>query len=449
MNRSLFYLLTASVATPALALEPLPVSKEFWKDPAFVSSFNGSYRINARIEPNLSGEERAVLVQVQKKMESGERDAALKLLSDSELTKSSAALLYNIGNIQFELGKNDEAIQSFQAALKLYPSFRRAHRNLALSYVRNNDYERALPSVLEAVALGDQDGTTLGLLGYCYLQKEKYASALQAYRAAQLTQPDMADWKIGAAQCLGELDRLDEAEKLIIEVSEQRPEEVSYQLLLSDIQYRMGKMDASMAGLEWLRRKGQLASESKITLGNMYVMQGDLRQASDLFKEVAAAMEPKLQEPYLNATERVLERNLWELAAEMIDALKNIKIEDKSLSAKSKCMRAILAMRAGEPQAKDLLSEVLASNPNHGEALVLMGDWYKGQKEYEHAALQYERAAKLPDYGKEAWLAHGRMLVEQKRFEAALPLLKKAAEGDQDPYLAKYIKAVENLTAAN
>lgn len=449
MKRSIpaFVVLLSSMSSHAV--EPLPVSKSFWQDPAFVSSFNGSYRINARIEPTLTGEERAVLVQVQKEMEAGDREGALKLLTASELTKGSAALLFNKGNILFELGKNDEAIESFQDALKQYPSFRRAHRNLALCFVRADDYEKALPPILEAVALGDQDGTTLGLLGYCYLQKEKYASALQAYRAAQLTQPDVADWKIGAAQCLGELDQLEEAEKLITEVSELRPEEMSYQLLLSDIQYRLGKMDASMAGLEWLRRKGQLADDSMITLGNMYVVQGDISQAKELFKEVAKELDPKFHISFLDATERVLDRHLWELASEMLTSVKSMKLDDSSLANKSKCMQAVLAMQTGEGNAKDLLKEVLVSNPNHGDALIFMGDWYKSQKEIEHAALQYERAAKLPGFSKQASLAHGRMLVEQRRYEAALPLLKKAAEGSDDANLAKYIKAVENLVSAN
>ncbi|SHJ36434.1 Tfp pilus assembly protein PilF [Rubritalea squalenifaciens DSM 18772] len=437
------------IGTLAHAVDPLPVSKEFWKDPAFVSSFNGSYRINARIEPSLSGEERALLVKVQEEMKKGNRENALKILQSSGLTKGSPALMFNVGNIQFELGKLEEAIESFKAALKEYPSFRRAHRNLALCYVRADDYEKALPPILEAVSLGDQDGTTMGLLGYCYLQQEKYASALQAYRSALLTQPDVVDWKMGAAQCLGELNQMEEAEKLILEVTESKPDHVAYQLLLSDIQYRMGKMDASMAGLEWLRRKGLLPANSLISLGNMYVAQGDLRLAGELYQEVSKRIQPESYQAFLKAAEQVLHRQHWELAEMMLGLTKGWQLKGNDMQILSKRMTAILSVQKGEDRAKTLLDEILRMNPNDGEALLLMGTWYQSRKKYELAALQYDRAAKLPEYAKRAYLNHGRMLVDQKRFEPALPLLRRAAEGETNANLAKYIKAVENLVSAN
>ena len=51
-----------------MAIEPLPISASYWKDPAFQKAFNGSYRIEARIEPSITGEQRAVLVKVQELM---------------------------------------------------------------------------------------------------------------------------------------------------------------------------------------------------------------------------------------------------------------------------------------------------------------------------------------------------------------------------------------------
>ena len=114
------------------AAEPLPLSASYWKDPAFLNSFNGSYRIEARIEPVVSTEVRGLLVEVQKLMADGKREEALKKIKDSSLTKKSPALQFNLGNLQFEEGEMDEAQKSFESAIKDYPSFRRAHRNLGL-----------------------------------------------------------------------------------------------------------------------------------------------------------------------------------------------------------------------------------------------------------------------------------------------------------------------------
>ncbi|MFK7911206.1 MAG: hypothetical protein AB8F34_11500, partial [Akkermansiaceae bacterium] len=112
------------------AAEPLPISKDYWKDEAFLKSFNGSYRINARIEPTVSTDERGLLVTIQKLMADGKREDALKKLKANPLIKTSAAVAFNAGNVEFELGNLKEAAGQYQSALKIFPSFRRAHRNL-------------------------------------------------------------------------------------------------------------------------------------------------------------------------------------------------------------------------------------------------------------------------------------------------------------------------------
>ena len=60
--------LLQGLAALAMAVEPLPISASYWKDPAFLKAFNGSYRIEARIEPSITSEERALLVELQQLM---------------------------------------------------------------------------------------------------------------------------------------------------------------------------------------------------------------------------------------------------------------------------------------------------------------------------------------------------------------------------------------------
>ena len=138
----------------------MPLSKDYWKDEAFLKSFNGSYRINARIEPAVTTSERGLLVSIQQLMAGGKRKEALAKLKASPLMKSSAAIAFNAGNIEFELGNLKEAAGHYQAALKIFPSFRRAHRNMGFVYARQDDWDKALVSLSEAIRLGDQDGAT-------------------------------------------------------------------------------------------------------------------------------------------------------------------------------------------------------------------------------------------------------------------------------------------------
>ena len=55
----------------SLSAEPLRLTSELWKSEAFRKSFNGSYRINARIEPTVDGDERKLLIDVSDLMAAG------------------------------------------------------------------------------------------------------------------------------------------------------------------------------------------------------------------------------------------------------------------------------------------------------------------------------------------------------------------------------------------
>ena len=131
------------------AAEPLPLTSSYWRDASFQKSFNGSYRIEARIEPSVSTEERGLLVEVQGLMEKGERKSALSKVKGSALTAKSAALKFNLGNLRFEEGELEESIKAYEEALKMYPSFRRAHRNLAMAQVRKGELKEALEHLME------------------------------------------------------------------------------------------------------------------------------------------------------------------------------------------------------------------------------------------------------------------------------------------------------------
>ena len=78
------------------AAEPLALSKDYWQNEAFLKSFNGSYRINARIEPSVTSEQRSLLVSIQPLMAEGKREDALAMLTGNELAKSSAAIAFNV-----------------------------------------------------------------------------------------------------------------------------------------------------------------------------------------------------------------------------------------------------------------------------------------------------------------------------------------------------------------
>lgn len=431
----------------SFSAEPLPLSTSYWKDPAFLKSFNGSYRIEARIEPNVTSEERALLVEIQNLMAADKRAAALEKLASSPLTKSSAALTFNLGNLQFESGENDKAIASYQAALKEYPSFRRAHRNLALAQVRANDLENALASLTEAIRLGDSDGSTYGLLGYCRLAREEFASALQAYRLAQITEPDVAEWKAGIAQCLQHLDQKHEAIALLEEVIRQRPLEASYSILKSNIHLDLDQPDLAVKALELPFRLKLLAPDPTLTLADLHLRADRLNSAQTAIQSAFSNKEaPPSTAAILRLIQTANSAENWPLVKDLLAKAETTQ-PDRSLQiAKA---RYLISSDENPASGLKLLQRLTQEDPTDGEALLTLGKHLAATNQPESAELLLERASADPKTAFESHVELTRLHVAQTRYKEALKSLDSALAIQSTESLRTYRIALQNTLSAS
>ena len=429
------------------ASEPLALTSSYWKDASFQKSFNGTYRIEARIEPSVSTEERGLLVEVQGLMEKGERKSALAKVKGSGLTAKSAALKFNLGNLLFEEGESEDAIKAYEEALVMYPSFRRAHRNLAVALVRKGDLEDALEHLIEAMRLGDADGATYGMLGYCRLQRGEWASALQAYRMAQLSQPETAEWKAGVAQCLQNLDARDEAVAMLDEVIRQRPEQSSYASLQASILIELGRQEEAVKALELPRRLGRLDGEGLLLLADLHLRGQRPADAREVVDE-AYALEVK---PGLDRVLSVIASAMmlkdWELAGILVEKAKpeegdvprGLRLASARLKIESKS-----AVEEGAAELEKLLGE----DPTDGVILMALGRHESSRGEVGKAELLFERATAVAETAADAWVEVGRLKVDQQRYEAALEAVDRALEIRPGGELSAYRDALTKLVEA-
>jgi len=434
------------------AAEPLPLSKEYWKDEGFLKSFNGSYRINARIEPAVTSDERGLLVSIQKSMATGNRELALKKLQASPLAKSSAAIIYNVGNIQFELGKMKEAAESYQKAIKIFPSFRRAHRNLAFVYAHENDWEKAIPELEESVRLGDQDGATYGQLAYGRLQNEQYASALQAYRLAQVTQPDSIDWKAGVAQCLQHLKRNEEALALIDEVIVARPTEASYYLLQSSLYLSMDQPDEAITNLELVRRLGKLDAENHLLLASLHLRAGSVALARPLMLEALEMKEKPPSYTALNALEFVTRVRDWKLARDVAQAIEAAypAIENEKLTHQQQRLNALIDIDSGENPKRggEVLALLIKEDPTDAPSLILLARYRISEKRNQEAEMLLQQASRIEGSGYESRVELAKLYVTTVRYRDAISQLDKAIKIQPGDALESYRAAIIDLAEA-
>ena len=441
-----FSVLSLGLLAAVGAAEPLPLSTSYWKDPSFQKAFNGSYRIEARIEPTVSTAERGLLVEIQNLMKGGSRKSALAKLKGSSLTKSSAALTFNLGNLQFEEGDLEDAVKSYESALKQYPSFRRAHRNLAMALVRQVKMDDALTHLIEAVRLGDSEGATYGLLGYCRIERGEWASALQSYRMAQVSEPDTAEWKAGVAQCLQNLNSRDEAVALLDEVIRQRPEVASYSTLQASILLDLDRMSDAAKALELPRRLGKLDPDGLLLLADLNLREERTDDAKESIDEAFSGEKKPATDRVLSVIGSAMMLKEWDLAEQLITKATPEDGKSPRELRRASAQLKIESEKAPEEGAREL-GMLLKEDPTDGKAIMALGKYAVSRKQPGEAELLFERGTAVPEVAADAWIELARLRVEAARYESALKAVDEALKlrpgGSLVAYRASLVKLVD------
>ncbi|MEP2775606.1 MAG: tetratricopeptide repeat protein [Luteolibacter sp.] len=446
MNKIVFSFQFSVFSVCLSAAEPLPLSTAYWKDPAFLKSFNGSYRIEARIEPSVTTEQRGLLVEIQNLMAAEKRTAALEKLQSSDLTKRSPALTFNLANLYFETGDIEKAIAAYQSALKDFPSFRRAHHNLALALVRENQLAEALEHLTEAIRLGDSEGSTYGMLGYCRLAREEYASALQAYRLAQVTEPEVAEWKAGIAQCLQNLDQQTEAAALLDEVIRTRPLEASYSVLQANILIDLGKSDAAVKALELPYRLSLLDPDTTLLLADLHLRATRHESANEAITTAFSGEKQPSEAAVLRLITTASSQSEWPLVK---DLLEKAKQETSTRALRLATARYLIESGENPSAAAEELAELIQEDPTDGPALLTLAKHQTTTGQNDSAELLFERATADDSTAYEAHIELIRLHVSQSRYADALKSTDAALALNPTEALRTYRAALQLTLAAS
>lgn len=446
MRKFLLIAVLSFAAGSGRAGEVLPIDP-LWKSAEFRKVFTASYGVDARIEPRLSTEEKAVLDGVAGEVADGDRDGAVAKLTGSSLLGNSPALIFNLGNLRFEQGRLEDAVENFQKAVELYSNFRDAHRNLAVALVQVGDFEKAEPHLRRSIELGAADGVTFGLLGYCHAMAGRHQAALQAYRRAQLTMPEETQWLVGEAQALTALNDHEAAESLFVGLLQQRPSDFGLWLRQADVWLRSDEPEKAIANLEMVRRMGRLPADEMASLGHLYLEQSLPERALGCYQEaltggeVAAVLDGL---DYLCGYRHFSQAS--ELAEKLVDRSEIAAVS--SFSGRLERARALIDLRSESGDVAAGVARVTAlldRDPLDGEALLLLADHHAGNGGRELAEMLLERAAKVDGTRAEALMSHGRLLVEDREYADGLKLIEQSLALQPRAGMEEYVAAVRRF----
>ncbi|MFT7620133.1 MAG: Flp pilus assembly protein TadD, partial [Planctomycetota bacterium] len=194
---------------------------------------------------------------------------------------------------------------------------------------------------------------------------------------------------------------------------------------------------------------GTATSGSLNLLGDIYVNQELYGLAVDSYLAAMAKDKKRKPERVIRAAKVLAARSALDDAGRLIDKIE--KVFGKTLAKNDQ--KDLLKIRARIAVAKgnggdevSVLHKIVELDPLDGEALILLGKYYGRGENKEKAIFYYERAANLEKFEADAKVYHAQILVGQRKYDQALPLLRRAQSIKERDNIRKYIEQVERIS---
>lgn len=438
-------LLPLAAAAPAAAQTRPWEGASVVEDPAWRNHFLGSYGVLSGVEPELTEPDRELLREVVELM-GNDPKAAIQRLEPHIGDASNASLDFILANLYFQEGELEPAIRYYESALKKFPDFRRAHKNLGLLYVQRGEFRPALQHLIKAVELGDRDGRNYGLIGYSYVNLENYTAAESAYRNAIMQDPDTRDWKLGLVRSLLAMQKYQEAIALLDTLLEEQPDDVTSWMLQANAYLGTDQPAQAAVNLETVRMLGKAPASSLVLLGDIYMKERMTDLAKSAYLDAIESDQGGSQyaAAYRSADLLVKTRSFGEAA----EVLASIDRRYKDLTPEQELdvltLKAKVARGQGrEADAARLLETIVKRDGTRGDALVELANYYHGQGQDEKAFLMLDRAQAIEGFEYQALLTQAQYRVGSKDYEKAAELLRQALQIKSEPRVEQYLARVE------
>ena len=449
MKKSFYIIAVLALCSLSLSAKaPLPqLTQGFWNDPAFVKGFMGDYGFRSEVEPRIDKSEQFILREVVAKAE-GQLEEAIQYLESKINEKTSAALDFALGTMYYQVGRLTRSEQTYEQALKKFPSFLRARKNLGFVQLSLGKLNEASKNLAKAISLGESDGISYVALGYCHLSLGRVVSAENAYRMAILLHPDSIDARNGLVNCLLSTNRFAEALALLDELLGTKPNDLFCHKARASALQGLGREEDAVIALETLRRMNQLDTAGTLSLGDLYhnLELYDLSLAA--YQKALAKKEKLSLSRYARAAKVLINRGSYGAGFEYLDNIEKTfgKGYSDADEREIRMLQAEVRLATGKrKEAEKILEDLIEKQPLDGEALLLSAQLATENLDYAKAALRFERAAKIAEFEVDALIEHARMLVSSKDYQRASDLLERAQTLSPQPRVARYLKAINNL----
>jgi len=300
--------------------------------------------------------------------------------------KKSFEALHLLGLIEFQRGRFEEAHRLIRGSLRVNPRSAKAHSNLALVLQGLNRLDEALTSLDRALAIEPDFLLALNNRGHILWRLKRSDKALESLDRALVLKPDYVDALCNRGNALVDLQRLDDALVCYDQVLRINPNDALTLNNRANVLWALDRRDEAMQSYD---RALTLNPNDLSILKDRGAALAQLKRSEEALACFDRALALKPDDPYflykrgsalsdLNRHEEALAclDRAFELAPGDADALGD---RGNVLSALQRHAEAI----ASYDRALAIAPDSAKAHWNRGLALLRMGDFERGWKEFE------------------------------------------------------------------
>lgn len=331
-------------------------------------------------------------------------DLALRFAPEEARLMGTEAVYFYKGSAHFYLHQFPQALAALQEAVRINPDLYEAHRNLAVAYSANCDYDSALREIDEALRLKPDSGDAYYLRGVLLMYRGRWDEAVVALtRAAELS-PDDPVVYAALGQALAEIGQAEEATAAFAKAAELSEAALKDRESASDPQVIAAHADI-------LRSEGRF--EEAVAGHQRAIQIGEKR---------------RLRPDRLAWLYRSLGRTYWDMErwAEMAEAYNRAIALSPGLYSDYVALAAAYRGMGQPDQAVAAYQQALALLPCDALTHNLLASLYRELGRTDEALQEYYLAVQYDPDDFTAWDAIGMILEERGEKEAAKAAYWKA-----------------------
>ncbi len=429
--------------------QSFPLSENAWSNPDFQKRFLGSYGVRTEVEPPAMtrDEGRFFNDTILPLARDNQFPEAIRQLAVHTNADVNANFDFTLATLHLQTGNLTEAIRHYENAIKKFPNFLRAYKNLGFALTQSGEYQKATIMLAKAIELGEANGDTYGLLAFSYFNMGNYSASLDAYRMATTLNPSNRDWLVGKTRALQENRRFEEVIAACDELLSQNPSDVRFWITRANAFVGLQEFDQAILNLEWVRRLGGATAGSLRLLGDLYINEGLPQLAVLAYKDAMDIRMPAGNA--LRIAKVFIDRRNYNEADEFLNQIEALFAgefdEDEALLLLN--YKAATAFARGETdEGIAALQSILQVNPLDNEALFQLAKYHVREDNREEAIYYFERAQNTGTDSQrfDVFIEHAVFQVRLKEFGKAAELLRAALRIRFERRIQQYLEAVES-----